>query len=52
MPGGGNGNVETVGRRSKVYGSGRRQASAAGLSGSQEPRLEQQGLDRTQPQGP
>ena len=31
MPGGGNSNVETVGRRSAVYGSGTRQAGGAGL---------------------
>ena len=52
MPGGGNSNVEAVGRRSVVYGSGRRQAGGTRLSGSRELRLEQQGLDGTQPQGP
>lgn len=51
MPGRGNSSVEAVGRRSAVYGSGRRQAGGAELSGSQEPRLEQQGLDHIQPQG-
>ena len=44
--------MEAVGRRSVVYGSSKRQAGGTGLSGSWELRLEQQGLDGTQPQGP
>lgn len=40
MPGRGNSSVEAVGRRSAVYGSGRRQAGGAELSGSREPGAE------------